>query len=165
MTTEMGPRDVDLTLVERFAGHGVRFWAWVASLDEDDPNVRFDPTTATVRVTGESEYSGDAFARARAATTLTVMNVVISLSLVAAITMAPMPGGALLAPYAILSLTAMSVLGAIGYGSASLIDKINVIDHTTEPAPEELDELKAEFVDGEIGEEELGERAAEVWER
>jgi len=165
MTAEMGPRDVDLTLVERLAGHGVRFWAWVASLDDDDPNVRFDPTTATVRVTGESEYSGDPFARARAATTLATLNIVITLSLVAAITMAPLPSGVLLAPYAVLSLSFMLLCGAIGYGSASLIDKINVVDHTTEPAPDALDDLQQQYVDGEIDEEQLDERAAEVWER
>jgi hypothetical protein len=50
-------------------------------------------------------------------------------------------------------------------GSIELTSKIDVLDHTTEPAPEELDELKAEFVDGEIDEQELDERAAEVWER
>lgn len=161
----MGPRDVDVSLSERVAGHGVRFWAWVASLDDDDPNVRFDPTTATVRVTGESEYSGNEFARARAATTLPALNIVIMLTTVAAIAASPPPSGVLLAPYAVGSLGLMAVCGAIGYGSASLINKINVVDHTTEPTPDRLDELEQRYVDGEIDEAELEREAAEVWKR
>jgi uncharacterized membrane protein len=46
-----------------------------------------------------------------------------------------------------------------------LSQKISVVDHTTEPAPDAVDELKERYVAGEIDDTELEREAAEVWER
>jgi len=167
MTTEMGPRDVDLGLREQFAGNFIRFWAWAVGVVSDDVDLRFRVPTATLFLSGESEHSGDEYERGGLAATLVSVNEVAMMGVLAycgmgITSLAAAPGGVIIP---LLLFTVACVASVSLTGSASLTSSINVVDHTTEPAPEKLDELKAEFVDGEIGEEELGERAAEVWER
>ena len=119
---------------------------------------------------GESEDAGDAFVRGRhvsAVTSIAMLGPILLIMLFvlaggvtqalfgAAVATVPMGIGFIVNVAALINAAAM-----IG-----VTQEIGVIDHTTEPAPEELDALKDQFVDGEIDEQELGERAAEVWER
>jgi uncharacterized membrane protein len=45
-----------------------------------------------------------------------------------------------------------------------LLTDSDVIDHTTEPAPDAVDELKDRYVAGDLDDAELEREAAEVWE-
>jgi len=169
VTTEMGPRDVDLTLSERFASRLTRYVVPLVSELSDTVSVRFDARRATLSLSGESEYSGDAFNRGLLVGVTYLFNIliaVLSISLAseaanAAVDFGPVVGLAAVVPFLFVSGAALVfVMGTVG-----LMWKTDVVDHTTEPAPEELDDLQQQYVDGEIDEQELGERTAEVWER
>jgi uncharacterized membrane protein len=166
MTVEMGPRDVDLGLRERFAGQFIRFWAWAVGVVSDDVDLRFRVPTATLILSGESEHSGDEYERGSLAATLISVNemammAVMAYSGIGTMSLTAAPSVAI----AFLLLIAACVAGVSLVGSASLTTSINVIDHTTEPAPDAVDELKERYVAGEIDDAELEREAAEVWER
>ena len=166
MTTEMGPRDVDLGPKERFAAQFIRGWAWVVGYVSDDAVPRFNPDTATLSISGESDEQGDAFARGRTVAQLTSLNQVAMMGVIGMCGMSLIGAAVTMSAGTATLAVLLAAVAFVSYiGSIELTSKIDVLDHTTEPAPEELDELKAEFVDGEIDEQELDERAAEVWER
>ena len=164
MTTEMGPRDVELAFSERVAAHFVTFWAWLVSTT-DGPTVRFDPESATVRVSGESDHSGDEFVRGRNITQLTSMNTVAMIGLAGVLAGAPIPSGALGGLYGLCSIALMLGCLLVVRGSINITSKIDVVDHTTEPAPEAVEDLKERYVAGELDDAELEREAAEVWQR
>src|SRR6056297_604607 len=78
MTTEMGPRDVDLSLAERVAAHGTRITARMVAATQDDLSIRFTPSTATLSLSGESEYSGEGFNRGLLVGTLCTLNLMLA---------------------------------------------------------------------------------------
>ena len=167
MTTEMGPRDDgELTLSERAAA---RLMDWlVRGLDllADEGRIRFNAATATLSLSGESEQPDDAFSRGKIVAMLAATTAVVSVMPVMLIsTLFEVPNPVVTAVGAV----GTAVSGVVGIfmvsGVVDLLDKITVLDHTTEPAPDALDELHQQYVDGEIDESELGDRAAEVWER
>ena len=168
MTVEMGPRDVDLSLDERFAARITQHVTPLTGLS-DSVSVRFDPRRATLSLSGESEYTGDEFKRGLLVALVYLFNVMLAVCTILltaeaaefAAETSPVLGAAALVPFLFLSLTGIT----FAFGSLGLMFKTDVIDHTTEPAPEEIQDLKEQFVGGEIDKDELGERAAEVWER
>jgi len=165
----MGPRDVDLTFTERFAAHGTKYLIGIVSGLSDTVSLRFDPRRATVSLSGESEYSGQPFNRGLLVGMVYLVNLLLSMSAIGlaseAATAAADIGPALTAAVFVQSLFVSGVSIIFAVGSIGLMWKTDVIDHTTDPAPDEIQELQEQFVDGEIDEAELGERAAEVWER
>lgn len=165
MTAEMGQRDVDLGLKERFAAQFIRFWAWVVSLIADDVHIRFEPTTATLSLTGESEHSGDRYARGRLAATFVSLNELAMMSVLAysAMGMMTLPATPITAVIAVVVLVTACVACVSLLGGASLTSKIDVIDHTTAPTPDAIDDLEAQYMADEIDEQELEDRTAEVW--
>jgi len=169
MTTEMGPRDVDLSLSERVAAHGTRLTARLMSSTHDDMAIRFTPSTATLSLSGESKHSGERFNRGL------LVGLVYTLNLMFVITAVGLAGEAMifaaeLAPWlgtvAVVPFLVIAIFGAlVGVGSAELLTDTDVIDHTTEPAPDAVDELKERYVAGDLDDAELEREAAEVWER
>jgi hypothetical protein len=170
VTTEMGPRDGDVSWRHRLAGYSVKGAVAFMNAASDNAHGRYDRAKALVSLYGESEDAGDAFVRGRSVSALTSIAMLgpillIMLCLVAGAVTQALFGAAIAA----IPMTVGFVVNVLALINAAallgLTKHIGVIDHTTEPAPDELDELKGEFVDGEIDEAELGERAAEVWER
>ena len=169
MTTEMGPRDVDLSLSERFAAHGTRYTTRLLSSMGDDVSLRFTPSTATLSVSGESEDSGDAYRRGILVSTVYMLNLLFGLAL-ALMPLDVISAAAEVGPWLMLAATGpalfvTSVGLVFAMGTAGLITQTDVIDHTTEPAPDAVDELKERYVAGDLDDAELEREAAEVWER
>jgi uncharacterized membrane protein len=169
MTAEFGPRDVDLTLSERFAARLTQHIMSLVSDVSDTVSVRFDPRRATLSISGESEHSGDAFERGVLVGLMYLCNLMLAVCTIAfsaeaanlAADVSAWLGVVTVVP--MLFVTGVSVLFVLG--SIRLMSKTNVVDHTTEPVPDELDALREQYVDGKINEQELGERAGEVWDR
>ena len=67
--------------------------------------------------------------------------------------------------FGFLTLTWFSVCMVFAVGLPSLSKKVRVIDHTTEPLPDELESLKQQFVDGDLDEHELADRVERVIDR
>jgi uncharacterized membrane protein len=160
---------VDLSVDERFAARITEYVTPLVSALSDDLAARFDGQHATLSLSGESEYSGNAFNRGLLVGLVYLFDILLAVATFsvvaggtkAAIEIGPWVGLAALVPF-LFTAAAMLVLVV---GAAGLLFKTNVVDHTTEPAPDELDALREQYVDGEIDEQELGERAGEVWER
>jgi len=169
MTTEMGPRDVDLTLSERFASRITRYVVPLVSEMSDTVSIRFDPRRATLSLSGESDHAGDAFNRGLLVGLVYLLNMLLTLavlSLAAEAAQAATEISTILALAVGIPFLFVSGAGvAFAMGTAGLLFKTDVVDHTTEPAPDALDDLQQQYVDGEIDEAELGKRTAEVWER
>jgi len=167
MTTEMGPRDVDLSWYERLSARAIKYISVVFGTFDSGSRVHFRPETATISITGESEQAGEPYQRGILVTLLFMINVFIWLlpvELLNALGQQAGSGPVLWASTAaLIPLMLFIIVNALG--TLTLLTKTDVVDHTTEPAPEELDDLQQQYVDGEIDESELGERAAEVWER
>ena len=170
MTTDMGPRDGELSWRHQLAGFSIKGAVALMNAVSDDARGRYNASKGLLSLYGESEDAGDAFVRGRhvsAVTSIAMLGPILLIMLFvlaggvtqalfgAAVATVPMGIGFIVNVAALINAAAM-----IG-----VTQEIGVIDHTTEPAPEELDALKDQFVDGEIDEQELGERAAEVWER
>lgn len=170
MTVEMGDHDATPTLRQRFAGISVSWAVRLMNYVSDDAYGRYDRRAARLSLYGESEHAGDAFKRGRDVSSLTSIAMLGPLLPIMGLMMIASTVAALAAEVMALPLTLLA-FGATLYGLVNVValqglsQKINVLDHTTEPAPDAVDELKERYVDGEIDESELGERAAEVWER
>ena len=167
MTAEFGPRDVDLSTTERVGARSiellVRFMNWKTL---DHKTLRFRTDSATFVVSGESEHSGEGYARGKAVAGVClaacIFPFVALLSLGPAVTFLPAPldaVGSLLLGLS-MGLALVNLTGAL-----DVFKKADVIDHTTEPDPERLTELREQFVDGEFDERELAARVEEVMTR
>jgi len=170
MTTEMGPRDGDLCWRHRLAGYSVKGAVAFMNGVSDDARGRYDRVKGLLSLYGESDHAGDAFVRGRhvsAVTSIAMLGpiLLIMLCLVAGAVTQALFGAAVAAVPMTLGfvLNVAALINAVAL--LGLSKHIGVIDHTTEPAPDALDDLQQQYVDGEIDESELGERAAEVWER
>jgi len=169
MTTEMGPRDVDLTLSERVAAHGTRYTTRLVASTQDDLSIRFTPSTATLSLSGESEHRGDAFNRGLLVASVCMVNIMLAFGAVgiageamtAAAEVSQWLGLVSIVPFVLVATVGL----VFGLGSAGLLFEIDVIDHTTEPAPDAVGELKERYVAGDLDDAELEREAAEVWER
>ena len=169
MTTEMGPRDVDLSLSERFAAHGTRYTTRLLSSSGDDVSLRFTPSTATLSVSGESEHSGDVYRRGILVSLLYMINLLFA-GLVGSVSLNTVDLASSVGPWLVLavSVPALFVTCAallFAFGSIGLLTETDVVDHTTEPAPDAVDELKDRYVAGDLDDAEFEREAAEVWER
>jgi len=167
VTTEMGPRDDDeLTVSERAAGRMMDYIVRAFDHSIDDGAIRFNPETATLSLSGESERPGDRFSRGKIVAALCMGTALLSMMPLFFVAELMAVGNPYLAALGCL-LTAVCGVSAIFItsGATDLINKVTVYDHTTEPAPDALDDIQQQYVDGEIDEEQLGERTAEVWER
>jgi len=170
MTAEMGDHDATPTLRQRFAGISVAGAVALMNYVSDDAYGRYDRDTARLSLYGESENAGDAYERGRAVSSMTTVAVfgpmlpALALAVLADVMITAGGETAALLPWLLgLSVTSYAVTNA--FGMIGLTQKIGVVDHTTEPTPDALDDLQRQYVDGEIDEQELDERAAEVWER
>ena len=166
MTAEFGPRDVDLSSRERFAGRLLDLSTRFLNHGSDSKSMYYRRDSATLTLHGESEYAGDVFNRGKMALyPLLISNYFTTMLLVTAGVLPdfgnPAIGG--------LKLLVFIAVAWVWYcnttGSIILASKIDVVDHTTQPDPEELDELQSQFVDGEIEQTELEARVEEVMQR
>lgn len=170
MTAEMGNHSATPTLRQRVAGISVVGAVAVMNYLSDDSYGRYDRATARLSLYGESEDAGDEYERGRDVSAVTgiamlgpvlpclallYLGRVITAVFGPVVALPVMLVGAIITLYAMFNVVALQGLG----------QKIGVVDHTTPPAPDALDELQREYVDGEIDEAELDERAAEVWDR
>lgn len=135
-----------------------------------DGRYRFDRHALRLSIHGESENAGDEFSRGRLAGALVplvqmgslVGSAVVSVGLLG---LATVIGEAAARPLAVLSLLGpLTSYGAI-IGCWWLSDAISIVDHTTEPRPEVLDELEQRFVDGDLTEQELEQQVEQVIDR
>ena len=166
MTAEFGPRDVELGWKERFAGRMASAVCRLVDSEIDDKSVRFNPDTATLTVGGESEHSGDALRRGTYVGALFLFTNTIAWMILALLNALSGTGSFIVDTAVLFGITTTAVIiYANMAGSFNLLTKTDVIDHTTEPEPEALAELREQFVDGEIDEPELAARVEEVWER
>ena len=140
------------------------------AIDSSEPRVRYDRERATLTFSGESEYSTDEFRRGQGAMAVAAGGALWPVWALLGSTMAMRAvaetfGAVAATPFALLSLTLMVFTMLCFSGLWSVMDSISVVDHTTEPAPDAIDELQEQYLNDEIDEQELGDRAAEVWER
>ena len=157
MTAEFGPRDVELSTTERVGARSiellVRFMNWKSL---DDKTLRFRTDSATFVVSGESEHSGEGYARGKAVAAVCVAAGIIPfvalLSLGPAVTKLPAP---LDVVGSLLLLLSMALALVNLAGAFDVFKKADVIDHTTEPDPERLTELQDAYIAGEIDVDEL----------
>ena len=168
MTAEFGPRDVELGLMERVAAHATRYTTCVTA-NVVNISLRFNPKRATLTLSGESQHPGEGFNRGLLVGFVYLLNLMLSLC-VALVAANAMSVGASIGPIAatVIGSIALFVFAGsvlVGLGSVSLIHKTDVIDHTTHPEPDAIDEVREAYLDGEIDEAELEARSAEVWER
>jgi len=165
MSAEMGPKDdAELTLSERTAALLLKGIVRVFDHGLDDKSMRFNPVTATLSLSGESERPGDRFSRGKIVAMLCLTTALVSVAPVFFV-------GELMAvsnPYiAAVGALLTGVCGVaaifITSGATDLIDKVTVYDHTTEPAPDAVEDLKERYMNDEIDDAELEREAAEVW--
>ena len=166
MTAEFGPRDVELGWKERFAGRMASAVCRLFNSEIDDKSVRFNPDTATLTVAGESEHSGDALRRGAYLGALFLFTNTIGWMILLLLNALSGTGPFIVDTALLIGIIATSVVIYVNMvGSFNLLRKTDVIDHTTEPEPEALAELREQFVDGEIDERELEARVEEVMQR
>jgi len=166
MTAEFGPRDVELGWKERFAGRMASAVCRLLDSEIDDKSVRFNPDTATLTVAGESEHSGDALRHGTYLGALFLFTNTIAWAIMPLLYALTGTGSFIVDTVVLFAIITTSVVVYANMaGSFNLLTKTDVIDHTTEPEPEALAELREQFVDGEIDERELAARVEEVMTR
>lgn len=170
MTVEMGDHDATPTLRQRFAGISVAGAVELMNKVSDDAYGRYHRGDARLSLYGESEHAGDAYKRGRDVASVTSIAMLgpmvpaLPLAMVAEMVLAVgAEGASVLAALLAFGVTFYAMVNALAM--VGLTKKIGVVDHTTEPAPDAVDELKERYVAGEIGDSELEREAAEVWER
>jgi len=170
MTTEFGDHDAALTLRQRFAGISIVGAVALVNYISDDAYRKYDRQRARLSVYGESENAGDGFQRGREVSdiaSIAMLGPVLPTMLLLVFSggVAELVGPLVALPVSVLGfVSGVYPLANVG-GLMGLTTKISVVDHTTAPTPEALDDLQQQYVDGEIDEQELDERAAEVWQR
>lgn len=170
MTAEFGDHDATPTLRQRFAGISIVGAVALVNYVSDDAYGRYDRDTARLSLYGESEDAGDGFQRGREVSdiaSIAMLGPLLPVMLLLGFSggLAELVGPLVALPVSVLGfVSGVYALANVG-GLMGLTTKISVVDHTTEPAPDALDDLQQQYVDGEIDEQELNERAAEVWQR
>ena len=172
MTAEFGPRNVDLSATERVSAATMRFLFAVADTIIDEQGVRFNDQTATLSVRGESDQPGDGFKNGRLVSIWGVVNALIPIGLLILLGEIPIQAGLLPASsllsavYSTLVLLPLAVFAMVNaHGSISLLDKIDVIDHTTPKPDDRIEELADGYVDGQIDREEFAAEVETLFER
>ena len=165
MTAEMGPVESDSDGFRWFAPLG-RWNIWAATkltsavgrVMDNPARMHFDPSANRLTFTGESEFSGDEFARGYMVSLLlflTVLTDVYAVSFaIGAVSTLGLPQ-VLTVPLALL--LPVCALSSIHASMAT-----EVVDLTTAKRPDELDELAEQYVDREIDEDELERRSEQV---
>jgi len=168
MTAEFGPRDERVaSLPERLAAVSIslltRFTNW-KSLEQMD--LRFRSDSATFVVSGESEQSGERYSRGISVGVTCLFAGLVPVLAVLSVGPAAIDVLEPFRPLGEVLLLFSFVFALVNlFGVFGVLTKIDVIDHTTEPEPEAVAELREQFVDGEIDERELAARVEEVLER
>ena len=175
MTAEFGPIDDERAhkLTERLTAIPYSWACSVLSTVSSDTSLRFNKDRFVLSVHGESEYSGDAYNRGHLVAliqTFVYMAIFFSGYLLSLLPrLLPYDSGGLsmyaAAFFAMLTLVWLSVCVVFAVGLPSLSKKVRVIDHTTEPLPDELESLQQQFVDGDLDEHELADRVEAVIDR
>jgi uncharacterized membrane protein len=166
----MGPRDGDLSWRHQLAGFSVEGAVAIMNAASDDARGRYNRAKGLLSLYGESDDAGDVFVRGRQVSAVTSIAMLAPLLLVVLCLLLGSATQALFGPtVATIPLGVGFLLnGAAVINAFALIglsQEIGVVDHTTEAAPDAVDELKERYVAGEIDDAELEREAAEVWER
>ena len=164
MTEEMGPLSEPKSWLSRKAaqigGYQIVAVAAVANflLDLTDGDSRLEYDTDKLRLTihGQSNHPADAFSRSML---LALMCFTAILFDVAVINHIPAPESVV---PALLSLSAVLMLGLAAVASIQTLFASSILDLTTKKRDDGLDELAERYLDGEFDERELEERADEV---
>lgn len=168
MTHVFGPDTTldELGLSERVASRLFAAWFPLANRALADQDWRFDREKLRLSVRGESEHSGDAFTRGRVVNAVWYLNSFIWILPFGFVTALTEPPAGVLFPVALAGVLLLAVgtfLNVIG--STHLARKTQVVDHTTEPKPEAISDLQAQYVGGEVDVGELEDRVEAVIER
>ena len=167
MTVEMGRSGtVELGYSERLAARSTAVCAKLFNMTPGLQRMAYDPQTATLAFSGESEYTGDEFERGADTFALYVVNAFIGaliFLLVFDITRTVAPGTALSLLGIPVILGAGIFMMVNGIGSMRLSKKTRVVDHTTKPTPDAIEDMQAAYLADEIDERELEAQAEEVW--
>jgi len=157
MTTEFGS---DTRLDDANSAVRVASWlldAWLSLLPRPgDVSFRFDRQKLRLSIQGESEHSGDGYNRGQIVALISALNCMISIVPIMLIGELTTVVGESLAPLLLLPMT-LAALFAIWTvsGSMELTGEIEVVDHTTEPLPHDIQELSQQFVDGDLDDSEF----------
>jgi len=169
MTTEMGDHDADPTIRQQVAGYSVVVAVKLMNHVSDDAYGRYNRHEARLSLYGESEDAGDAYERGRSVSAVTSIAqmwpgfVMVLMAVLGAPVAAA--GGVLVSSVVTFVMLAVTLFAAgNSLGIIGLTKKIGVVDHTTEPTPDAVDELKERYVAGDLDDAELEREAAEVWE-
>ena len=148
------------------------FWLVTAMMNHtsDETELRYDLDNNRISISGTSENPGDVPGHNRGVGMMAAVGVMISMACAMMLTVAGVSMGG---PTGILeSVTYLLLMGsALGYvllamsvGTTAVC--CEVVDHTTEPLPDDLDDLKQQYVDGDLDDTEfeaqLEDRLAEV---
>ena len=152
MSTEFG---TDTRLDDANSAVRVASWlldGWLSLLTRfGDVGISFDRQNLRLSMHGESEHSGDGYNRGQIVALLGVLNSFLGIVPIVLLGELTSVLGESVAPLLLLPMTLAAFFGIWTVtGSMELADEIEVVDHTTEPLPDDLDDLKQQFVDGDL---------------
>jgi hypothetical protein len=166
VTPELGPFKPDSSqpavfqwVGSRAAGACIHVLDAITRLNDSTPRISVDHERQEIVLRGESEHAGDAFARGFALGGLEALAMVWSLVGVIFFTLAAVGD---VAPVVMLLLALGCGLSAFTIPGS--LATYSVVDLTTEPPDDRLDDLAERFLAGEIDETELEEEADKVVE-
>jgi len=121
--------------------------------------IRFDPEKNRISVRGESENPGSEMKAGVLAALTPIMSVLFYSGLFillgpaveTADEFSAAAGVVVFVPFALL---AVLLIGSFS-GHFERVKQMRVVDHTTEPLPDDLDDLKQQFVDGDLDDQEF----------
>ena len=155
MTVEHGPLEVD----EKKRGFswwlsGRMMAAIFSTLDRIGYPIRFDAEKNRISVHGESENPGSEMKAGVLAAITPIMSVLfysgvfilLGPAVETADEFSAAAGVVVFVPFALL---AVLLIGSFS-GHFERVKQMRVVDHTTEPLPDDLDDLKQQFVDGDL---------------
>ena len=167
MTTEMGRSGtVELGYTERVAARSIAVCAKLMNMAPGAQRMRYDPQTATVAFSGESDYAGEQFQRGEQTFGLHILNVLIGFLIALLVfeiarMFEPGPVLSLVGIFVLLGAGIFPIVNAIG--TARLSGKVRVVDYATKPTPDAIEDMQAAYLADEIDERELEAQAEEVW--
>ena len=167
MSTEFGS---DTRLDDANTAVRIASWlldGWLSLLPRTgDVTFGFDRQKLRLSIHGESEHSGDAYNRGQIVALLGALNVFISILPIMLIGGLTSVLGESVAPLLLgpMTIAAFFAIWTVT-GSMELTDEIEVLDHTTEPLPDDLDDLKQQFVDGDLDDNEFEAAVEQVIDR